>query len=41
MLKLLVISVTYHTPQNRVSDAIAHVTRITISGVVLSLLCTC
>ena len=30
LVKLLVISVTYNTPQNRVSDTITHVTLNTI-----------
>ena len=37
-MKLLVISVTEPTPQNRVSDAITHVTLNTISGVCSTLL---
>ena len=35
MIKLLIINVTEHTPQNRVSDTIMHVTSITINGVVM------
>ena len=35
MMKLLGISVTYHTPQNRVFDIIAHVTLNIINGAVL------
>ena len=34
MVKLLIINVTSHTPQNRVSDTIMHVTLNTIHGVV-------
>ena len=34
MLKLLVISVTYHMPQNRVSNILTHVTLNTMNGVV-------
>ena len=33
MLTLLIMSVTYHMPQNRVSDTIMHVTLNTINGV--------
>ena len=33
MMELLSISVTYHMPQNRVSDAIMHVTLNTMNGV--------
>ena len=33
MLKLLVINVSWHTPQKRVSDAITHVTLTTINSV--------
>ena len=33
MLKLLIISVTWHTPQNKVSDTITHVTLNTIKDV--------
>ena len=38
MLKLLNISVTYHTPRNRVSDIVRHVALHTIKGVVICLL---
>jgi hypothetical protein len=34
MIKLLVIIVTKHTPQNRVSDTMTHVTLKTINGVI-------
>ena len=34
MVKLLIISVTSHTPQNGVSDTIMHVTLNAINGVV-------
>ena len=33
MVKLLIISVTEHTPQNRVSDIVPHVTLDTINDV--------
>ena len=33
MLKLLIIGVTYHMPQNKVSDTIMHVALNTINGV--------
>ena len=33
MAKLLIIDVTLHTPQNRVSDNITHVTLNTIIGI--------
>ena len=36
MARLLIINVTYHTPQNRVSDTILHVTLNTINGEVVS-----
>jgi hypothetical protein len=32
MVQLLIFNVTYHTPQNRVSDIITHVTLNTISN---------
>ena len=35
MMMLLIINVTYHTPQSRVSDTITHVTLNSINGVVL------
>ena len=35
MMKLLIISVTYDTPQNRVCDTIMHVILNTINGVLL------
>ena len=34
MIKLLIVSVTSHTPQSRVSDTITHVTLNTINIVV-------
>ena len=34
MVKLLIISVTQHTPQNKVIDTITHVTLTTTNGVV-------
>jgi hypothetical protein len=34
MVKLLIINATYHTPQSRVADIIAHLTLNTVSGVV-------
>ena len=34
MVKLLIINVTYHTPQNRVSDNITHVTLNIINGAI-------
>jgi hypothetical protein len=34
MVKLLNIIVTFHTPQNKVSDSITHVTLNTMNGVV-------
>jgi hypothetical protein len=33
MMKLLIVSVHYHTPQNRVSDIIIHVTLNSMNGV--------
>jgi hypothetical protein len=33
MVKLLVINITYHMPQNRVSNTITHVIGNTINGV--------
>ena len=33
MVKLLIINVTQHTPQNRVTDTIMHVILNTINGV--------
>ena len=38
MVKLLISGVTYHTPQNNVSDTITHVTLNTINGVVFDYL---
>jgi hypothetical protein len=35
MVKLLIVSVTWHMPQNRVSGTIAHVTLSTIINVLL------
>jgi hypothetical protein len=37
MMKLLIISVTYNMPQNRVSDTITHVTLNDINGVAHSM----
>ena len=37
IMKILIISVTYHTPQNRVSDTSMHVTLNTINNVVLNI----
>ena len=34
MMKLLIISATYHTPLKRLNDTILHVTLNTINGVV-------
>ena len=34
MVKLLIVSVTYDTPQNRLSDIITHMTLYTINNVV-------
>ena len=35
MVKLLIINVTEHTPQNRLSDTITHAALLTINGVVV------
>ena len=34
MVKLLIINVTWHMPQDRVSDTITHVTLNSVNGVV-------
>ena len=36
IMKFLFISATQHTPQNRVSDTIMHVTLNTINGVIVT-----
>lgn len=36
-MKLIIITITYHTPQNRASDIIMHVTLNIINGLVLEI----